>query len=79
MNNTIKLVSIPTLKEYIAGVHQATKNELLDLAWRKSNGEFELMKHQYHNLMNNKRGQLSALKQVVRILKRIETENVKPL
>jgi hypothetical protein len=79
MNNTIKLVSIPTLKEYIAGVHQATKDELLDLEWRKSNGEFELMKYQYHNLMNNKRGQLTALKEVVRILKRIENENVKPI
>lgn len=79
MNNTIKLVSIPTLKEYIQGVHQATKDELLDLEWRKSMGEFELMKYQYHNLMNNKRGQLTALKEVVRILKRIENENVKPI
>ena len=42
-------------------------------------GEFELMKYKYHNLMNNKRGQLTALKEVVRILKRIENENVKPI
>ena len=74
MNKPIKLVSIPTLKEYLFGVHQATKDELLDLEWRNSLGEFELMKYQYHNLMNNKRGQLTALKQVVRILKRLENE-----
>jgi competence protein ComGF len=78
-NNGIKLVSTGTLKKYIQAVHSATKDELLDLEWRKSLGEFELMKSEYHKLMNNKRGQLTALKEIVRILKRIENETIKPL
>jgi len=78
-NNTIKLVSIPTLKEYLKAVGQVTKDELLDLKWRESLGEFELMKGQYYTQFNLKRGQLTALKQINRILKRLENENVKPI
>ena len=78
-NNTIKLVSIPTLKAYIKAVGQATKDELLDLKWRDSLGEFELMRGQYYTQFNIKRGQLTALKEINRILNRLENENVKPI